>query len=83
MRLSFVSEQGVDCDALNDGFNHVASDLNMEYAIHNLSQKTKIAIMVSPFGHCLNDLLFRFRIGALPVEIVAVIPIIWTIRSRS
>jgi formyltetrahydrofolate deformylase len=29
--------------------------------------------MVSKFGHCLNDLLFRTRIGALPVEIAAVV----------
>ena len=29
--------------------------------------------MVSKFGHCLNDLLFRSRIGALPVEIAAVV----------
>ena len=29
--------------------------------------------MVSKFGHCLNDLLFRASIGALPVEIAAVV----------
>src|SRR5690606_16886950 len=29
--------------------------------------------MVSRFGHCLNDLLYRSRIGALPIEVVAVI----------
>jgi formyltetrahydrofolate deformylase len=29
--------------------------------------------MVSKFGHCLNDLLFRWRIGALPIDIKAVV----------
>jgi len=29
--------------------------------------------MVSKFGHCLNDLLFRARIGELPVDVVAVV----------
>ena len=29
--------------------------------------------MVSRFGHCLNDILYRWKIGALPVDIVAVI----------
>jgi formyltetrahydrofolate deformylase len=29
--------------------------------------------MVLRFGHCLNDLLYRWRIGALPIDIVAVI----------
>jgi formyltetrahydrofolate deformylase len=29
--------------------------------------------MVSRFGHCLNDLLYRYRTGALPVEIPAIV----------
>jgi len=33
----------------------------------------KVVVMVSRFGHCLNDLLYRWRIGALPIDIVAVI----------
>ena len=33
----------------------------------------RVVLMVSKFGHCLNDLLFRSRIGALPVEIAAVV----------
>lgn len=45
----------------------------MEFALHDESRKMKVIIMVSRFGHCLNDLLYRRRIGALPVGIVAVI----------
>ena len=33
----------------------------------------RIVLMVSKFGHCLNDLLYRTRIGALPVDIAAVV----------
>jgi formyltetrahydrofolate deformylase len=33
----------------------------------------RILLMVSKFGHCLNDLLFRARTGALPVEIAGVV----------
>jgi formyltetrahydrofolate deformylase len=29
--------------------------------------------MVSRFGHCLNDLLYRWKIGALPIDIVGVV----------
>src|SRR3546814_15422247 len=29
--------------------------------------------MVSNYGHCLNDLLYRCLIGALPIEIVGVV----------
>ncbi|WP_309081287.1 formyltetrahydrofolate deformylase [Zhihengliuella sp.] len=36
-------------------------------------QKRRVLIMVSKFDHCLNDLLYRARIGELPVEIAAVV----------
>lgn len=45
----------------------------MNWAIHDENQRMKVVIMVSRFGHCLNDLLYRVRIGALPIDIVAVI----------
>jgi formyltetrahydrofolate deformylase len=45
----------------------------MDWQINRADQKMRIVLMVSKFGHCLNDLLFRARIGALPVEIAAVV----------
>lgn len=30
-------------------------------------------LMVSNFGHCLNDLLYRWQIGALPIDVVGVV----------
>ncbi len=34
---------------------------------------TRVAILVSKFDHCLNDLLYRYRIGALPMEVTAIV----------
>jgi formyltetrahydrofolate deformylase len=45
----------------------------MEFLFFDERVKRKVVVMVSRFGHCLNDLLYRSRIGALPVEIAAVI----------
>jgi formyltetrahydrofolate deformylase len=45
----------------------------METDFFDEAIKRKVIIMVSRFGHCLNDLLYRSRIGSLPVEIVGVI----------
>jgi formyltetrahydrofolate deformylase len=45
----------------------------MDYAFHDEKARMKVLIMVSRFGHCLNDLLYRWRIGALPIDIVGVI----------
>ncbi|QRZ13246.1 formyltetrahydrofolate deformylase [Paracoccus methylovorus] len=73
MRVSFISEQGVGLEELREGLAGPAKPFDMQYAIHDESSKMKVVIMVSRFGHCLNDLLYRWRIGALPIDIVAVI----------
>ena len=73
MRLTFRSEAGQDGAAPGDGFAETATRFGMDYAFHQPSGKMKVVIMVSRFGHCLNDLLYRWRIGALPIDIVAVI----------
>ena len=71
MRLRFQSDR--DGEGLAQGFAATAREFQMDYEIRDLSQKARVVLMVSRFGHCLNDLLYRSRIGALPVEIVAVI----------
>ena len=73
MRLSFESEQGRTREDLSAAFAPIADKLDMTYAYHDPAEKMKVVIMVSRFGHCLNDLLYRWRIGALPIDIVAVI----------
>jgi formyltetrahydrofolate deformylase len=45
----------------------------VEATFHNAGERTKPLIMVSRFGHCLNDLLYRWKIGALPIDIVGVV----------
>lgn len=83
MRVSFSSEESIGLDTLRNGFADIGEAFGMDFAFHDESRKMKVIIMVSRFGHCLNDLLYRWRIGALPVDIVAVISNTWTIRSRS
>ncbi|MDO5622637.1 MAG: formyltetrahydrofolate deformylase [Paracoccus sp. (in: a-proteobacteria)] len=73
MRVSFAPETGVDLDALRAAFAPVETELDMIASFHDESDKMKVVIMVSRFGHCLNDLLYRWQIGALPIDIVAVI----------
>jgi len=73
MRVSFVSETGAERAALEAGFAATAEQFAMDFAFHDEDAKMKVVIMVSRFGHCLNDLLYRWRIGALPIDIVAVV----------
>lgn len=72
-RVSFKAPETLKMDDLQSRFSDTAARFEMDWAIHDEATKMKVAIMVSRFGHCLNDLLYRWRIGALPIDIVAVI----------
>ena len=73
MRISFRSEGGKGLEALRTDFGPIAERFGMQAEFFDEAVKRRVIIMVSRFGHCLNDLLYRSRIGALPVEIAAVI----------
>ena len=77
MRVGFVSETGAGLESLNQEFPAVAERFSMRFAFHDETARMKTIIMVSRFGHCLNDLLYRVRIGALPIDIAAVISNHW------
>ncbi|MER9664278.1 formyltetrahydrofolate deformylase [Mesorhizobium sp. M0159] len=72
-RVSFISEEGATLPALKEGFAPIAEKFGMEAEIHDGTSRMKVLLMVSRFGHCLNDLLYRWKIGALPIDIVGVI----------
>ncbi|CUH82588.1 formyltetrahydrofolate deformylase [Tropicibacter naphthalenivorans] len=73
MRVSFQSQQGRSLADLTSGFASIQHDFAMQADFFDEAVKSKVVIMVSRFGHCLNDLLYRWRIGALPIDIVAVV----------
>lgn len=73
MRVHFSAGEPVTVDKLRASFTAIGDAFHMDWQINRADAKTRIVLMVSRFGHCLNDLLFRARIGALPVEIAAVV----------
>jgi formyltetrahydrofolate deformylase len=73
MRVHFSAEQPVSLDKLRASFAAVGDAFAMDWQLHRADDRMRIVLMVSKFGHCLNDLLFRSRSGALPVEIAAVV----------
>ncbi|WP_138444032.1 formyltetrahydrofolate deformylase [Sinomonas susongensis] len=68
MRVHFEAPGPLEAD-----FGPVAEQFGMTWRLRPAGEKTRVLLMVSKFGHCLNDLLFRSRIGELPVDIVAVV----------
>ncbi|MEW2550081.1 formyltetrahydrofolate deformylase [Streptomyces sp. NPDC047002] len=75
MRVQFrpVGEDALDIDALRTAFGAVAAVFRMDWRLTDAASRQRVLIMVSKFGHCLNDLLFRWSIGALNVDIAAVV----------
>ena len=75
LRIEFAIEQGgPSADVIKHAFSEkVARRFAMEWQITNKAAKSRVLVMVSKFGHCLNDLLYRYSTGQLPIEIVAII----------
>ncbi|WP_299535247.1 formyltetrahydrofolate deformylase [uncultured Streptomyces sp.] len=73
MRVHFSAPAHITVERLRASFAAVGDSFRMDWQIHGAADRMRVVLMVSKFGHCLNDLLFRSRIGALPVEIAAVV----------
>ena len=72
LRTEFVCSEATDADRLSEGFQAVADDFGMTYRVTG-GQPQRVLVLVSKLGHCLNDLIFRWRAGSLGAELVAVV----------
>jgi formyltetrahydrofolate deformylase len=74
MRVHFAAPPNLANEALLDNlFAHVRSQYGMDARFHAVAQRPRLLLMVSQHGHCLNDLLFRWKSGQLPVDIPAIV----------
>ncbi|UZD54816.1 formyltetrahydrofolate deformylase [Caldimonas aquatica] len=74
MRVHFEApEHLAEVATLDKLFANVREQFGMQAQFHSLARKPRLLIMVSKHGHCLNDLLFRWHSGQLPVEIPAIV----------
>ncbi|MFT3663928.1 formyltetrahydrofolate deformylase [Piscinibacter sp.] len=74
LRLHFEAPPHLaDVATLGPLFTHLREQFGMRTALHALARKPRVLLMVSKHGHCLNDLLFRWRSGQLDVEIPAIV----------
>jgi formyltetrahydrofolate deformylase len=74
MRVVFVPlSDAVVAEEVERAFEAVAARFAMDWSMRDASVKPRVLIMVSRLDHCLNDLLYRYRIGALPMDPVAVV----------
>ncbi|GAC1341242.1 MAG: formyltetrahydrofolate deformylase [Candidatus Dormibacteria bacterium] len=73
MRVEVSSTTEKALGELGRDFEPIARRFAMQWTWHDQAQQTRVVVLVSKLGHCLNDLLFRAQTGSLRAEIVAVV----------
>jgi formyltetrahydrofolate deformylase len=71
MRVTFESE--AEAASLRGGFETIADRFAMTWVMRDTADRKRVMILVSKFDHCLVDILYRWRIGELPMDIAAVV----------
>jgi formyltetrahydrofolate deformylase len=73
MRVAFEFVGNDRIEAFREGFEPIAEHHGFDWKLRALSERKRVLLLVSKFDHCLADLLYRFHIGELEMEIVGVI----------
>ena len=73
MRVAFEAPEAATLPSLEEDFAPVAASAGMTWTLRDQSVPKKVLLLVSKFDHCLGDLLYRYRIGELPMTPVGII----------
>ncbi|MCR4520670.1 MULTISPECIES: formyltetrahydrofolate deformylase [Bosea] len=73
MRVAFAAGERFDEAAFRREFDGIAGTFRMDWDTVDAAAPARVLLMVSRFGHCLNDLLFRQATGNLNIEIPAIV----------
>jgi formyltetrahydrofolate deformylase len=72
MRVQFACDQ-LSYSQLKTELSEFAAAFEMAWKLHSTQDAMRTVIMVSRDGHCLNDILFRWKSGLLPIDVRAII----------
>ena len=76
MRVCFTNLDNIKIISLNNlkkDFLNISKKYNMEFSFFDMSKKQKVLVMVSKFGHCLNNILYQWKTGSLNCEIPIIV----------
>ncbi|KAF1044143.1 formyltetrahydrofolate deformylase [Xylophilus sp.] len=73
MRVEFASARHTKDELEAEIRQVLAEPLSLRWTLHERGAPVRTVLFVSREGHCLNDLLFRWKSGLLPVDIRAII----------
>jgi formyltetrahydrofolate deformylase len=72
LRTCFEAPSGTR-EQLEAAFATVAPTYGMRWQLHDASRRARVLVLASKFGHCLNDLLYRWQVGSLGVDIALIV----------
>jgi formyltetrahydrofolate deformylase len=72
MRVQFACSDSSE-ESINHTLQELAAQWQMGVELRLATKRMPIVIMVSQQGHCLNDLMFRWKSGLLPVDVKAIV----------
>jgi len=72
-RIEFESLSGAGVGDVSLDFETLGRELGADWKIRQRTEKYRVALMVSRDGHCLSDLLWRWRDGSLLFDLAGVI----------
>lgn len=58
---------------MQEDFLPISKRFGMEWSMSDAAVRSRVLIMVSKLDHCLNDLIYRWRIGELKIDIAAIV----------
>ncbi len=73
MRVGITDAGGASRARFEEGFATVADEFGMRWSLRETGEKRRVMILVSRFDHCLADLLYRWRIGELPMTVTGIV----------
>jgi formyltetrahydrofolate deformylase len=73
MRVCFDGIAPAAFDVVHDDFSPIGTGFDMAWRFRSVARKQRVMLLVSKYDHCLADLLYRWRIGELPMEVVGIV----------
>jgi len=72
MRIHFSAEGGGSVETWHEALLPLAIELDMTWELHDTAARPRVLVLVSREGHCLNDLLYRWRTGGIAADVIGV-----------
>ena len=73
MRVVFEMPGDEDPDSIRAAFAGLGGEIGAEWQLRGAHERQKVLLLVSKFDHCLGDLLYRYRIGELDMDVVGIV----------